>query len=401
LGAGSQIVVGSGTNSAHTELGWSTKSESGGTANHSQGAYVGDGTITVSGTYYGFLDEVYRIIISNDNDETRGIGAAAKGGSNTYAGTFTTGGVFNAASDIQYVISIDTTNGTTMGAGTTNVPTMSWDTGGGGDDSTAAVELLYPGHWYNVGTKGLMVKFTDAVFNTIDPAWTIQCRKPDYATGSNASAPIGSAEFIWSSDRGDMSASPIATSSGYVNLGLRGVQIKFAGSSCAAGDEYLVLCSAPIPYAYDITSLNYGNVTVSTESPVKSVNFEVESGAVQMSTVKFGLQNNGTFSHHEAGNSDTKFRFGTVGPGNNSGAGTYTMTEWYPDIVAADIDSDVPPNYLYATEDNLPVVATADASEEVGNVGLVADPVWLNILLGASETGANSTINYRLYFDYS
>jgi len=27
--------------------------------------------------------------------------------------------------------------------------------------------------------------------------------------------------------------------------------------------------------------------------------------------------------------------------------------------------------------------------------------LWLNIRLGASETGANSSINYRLYFDYS
>jgi hypothetical protein len=131
--------------------------------------------------------------------------------------------------------------------------------------------------------------------------------------------------------------------------------------------------------------------------------FEIESGAAQMSTVKFGLQNHGSFSHHNAGNSDTYFRFGTVGPENVAGTGAINAIEWYPDITAADIDSDTPPSYLYATEDNLPVVSTADASEAIGNLGtgLVSDPIWLNIRLGSSETGANSTINYRLYFDYS
>jgi hypothetical protein len=52
----------------------------------------------------------------------------------------------------------------------------------------------------------------------------------------------------------------------------------------------------------------------------------------------------------------------------------------------------------------LPVVVDADNSETIGAshyMGMVADPVFLAIKLGASEVGANSTINYRLYFDYS
>jgi hypothetical protein len=74
--------------------------------------------------------------------------------------------------------------------------------------------------------------------------------------------------------------------------------------------------------------------------------------------------------------------------------------EWYPNIVAADIDNDVPPEYLYSTDDNLLVVATADDSKAVGSLGLCSDPIWFNIRLGASETGSNSSLNYRLYFDY-
>jgi hypothetical protein len=406
LGSSSSVTVAtSGTNTAHAVLGFGTKTETGGSATSNTFA----GTISVSGTYYGFFDETYSIVISNDNDAVRGIGTATKGGSNTYAGTLTTGGVFNGAADNNYVIEIDVTNGTTMGAGTGNVPRMRWTASALGDGQTDWTELLYPDYWYNVGAYGVMVKFTDAVFNTVNPAWTINCYKPDYAQGTNASAAVGVAEYVWSSDRGDMSGGTRGTSvsGSYTRLGTRGLYIRFdngVGTNLAAGDEFFIICKPPEPSSYNITSLNYGNVTVSTESPLKSVMFEIESGAAQMSTVKFGLQSHGSFSHHDAGNSDTYFRFGTVGPDNTAGGSPITGQEWRAGIAATDIDSDVPPSYLYATEDNLAVVATADASEAVGNYplrGMTSDPMWLNIRLGSSETGANSTINYRLYFDYS
>ncbi len=403
LGSSSSVTVAtSGTNSAHAILGFSTKTEAGGSATSN----TFNGTISVSGTYYGFFDETYSVVISNDNIAVRGIGTATKGGSNTYAGTLTTGGVFNGGADNNYVIEINVANGTTMGAGTANVPRMRWTASALGDGQTDWTELLYPDYWYNVGAYGVMVKFTDAVFNTINPAWTINCSAPDYAQGSNATAPVGTAEFVWSSDRGDDSgASRGTTSSGTTRLGTRGLYIGFTGTNnLSAGDEFFVICKPPEPASYNITSLNYGNVTVSTESTLRAVMFEIESGATQMSTVKFGLQSNGSFSHHDAGNLDTDFRFGTVGPANNAGGSPMTGQEWRSGIAATDIDSDTPPSYLYATEDNLSVVATADASEAVGNYplrGMTSDPMWLNIKLGSSETGSNSTINYRLYFDYS
>lgn len=400
LGSGSSATVTSGTDDARTVLGFSTKSEVGGSA--TSNTFTGEASI--SGTYYGFFDEIYKVVITNDHEEVRGI-ATPTHTAGSYAGTLTTGGVYNGAQDDLYTIAINTTNGSTMGAGTGNVPSMSWTDSGNDTESTVNTELLYPDYWYKVGTRGLMIKFTDAVFS--GDTWTIQCRMPDYAEGTNASAPVGTAEYAWSSDRGDMSTTAITTVTGsHTRLGSRGLNIQFieGGNNLYAGDEFYVICAAPKPSSYNISSLNYGNVTVSTESAVKSVMFEIESGAVQMSTVKFGLQNHGTFSHHDAGNSDTYFRFGTVGPGNNAGGAPVNGIEWYPNIVAGDIDNDTPPSYLYATEDNLPVVATADLSEAVGNYpicGLTSDPMWLNIRLGASETGANSTINYRLYFDYS
>lgn len=407
LGSSSSVnVTLEGTNSGASILGFGTVTEQGGIA--STNNFSGD--VTVSGTYYGFYDETYKIMITNDNyAETvvapRGVGTPSKDTSNSYDGTLTTGGVFSGGSDITYTISIDVTNGTTMGGGTGNVPRMSW-TSSGGDSSTVATELLYPNHWYKVGDFGLMIKFSDAVFNQSNPGWTINCKKPDYVGGTNASAPVGIAEYVWSSDRGDMSTAPVVTSSGaFTQLGTRGLQIKFnpdgSPDNFNAGDIFYVICKAPQPSNYNITSLNYGNVTVSTESDVKCVVFEVESGAVEVSTVKFGLQSHGTFTHHDAGNGDTKFRFGTVGPDNTSGINPNNGIEWYPGITAGDIANDTPPSYLFHTQSNLSVVSTADNSESIGNTGLVSDPMWVNIRLGSSETGANSTINMRLYFDYS
>jgi hypothetical protein len=378
-------------------LGFADYYNTGGSAD-SNTSYTG--TVTLSGTYNGFFDEVYRVVVSTST--TNGIGIPSKGGSNTYDGVMTTGGIFNGPSDITYTLSIDVTNGTTMGAGTGNVPTLSW-TSTSTDDSDAATELLYPDHWYNVGSHGVMVKFTDAVFNTVNPAWTIACTAHTEASPGNATAAVGSARYIWGSDRGDDSSGPIQTvSGGWTRLGSRGLWINFGyGGVLGAKYEFYVICTPPQPQSYDITGLNFGNTTVSTESDLKCVMFEIVSGAVEMSSVKFGLQNHGSFSHHNAGNSDTYFRMGTVGPSNTAGTGDEDGLEWRTNVVAGDIDSDTPPSYLYATEDNLSVVATADLSESIGNVGLVSDPVWVNIRLGNSESGANSSISYRLYFDYS
>lgn len=406
LGSSSSVAVSSGTNTAHLELGWGTKTQVGGSNNNPATGSLNNynGGVTVSGSYSGFFDEVYTIVVCN----AWTIGSPVKGGSNTYTGSITTGGVYNNSSDLSYTINISTANGTTMGAGSGNVPQMSWTSTGGADDSVTPVELLYADYYYKVGTKGLMVKFTDAVFNTVTTAWTVDCTSPDYTHGSNTQGAAGAAYYIWGSTRGDdlRSGSPILTSqTALTRLGTRGLYIKFLGdNNFQAGDQFSIMCTPPQPTAYNITNLNYGNVTVSTESPVKAVIFEIVAGAVDLSTVKFGLQSHGTFTHHNANNSDTYFRFGTVGPGQPSGSSPINGLEWRTNVAASDIANDIPPSYLYATKANLGVVSDADNSEDVGSSdhgGMVSDPIWVNCKLGASEVGANSTINYRVYFDYS
>lgn len=407
-GSTASVTVVSGTNTAHLELGWGTKTEVGGSNNNPATAALNqyDGGVTTSGTYGGFFDEEYTIVISN----SWGINAPVKGGSNTYTGTLTTGGHFNNSSNITYTINISTTNGTTMGGGAGNVPVLTWTSTGGLDDSAAGVELLYQNYFYKIGTKGLMVKFTDAVFNHCPagtPAWTVECLAPQYTHGTNTQGAAGSAQYVWGSNRGDSSGnSPVTTSStSYTRLGSRGLYIMFTGSNLfRAGDQFKVICTGPQPQSYDITNLNYGNVTVSTESAVKCIMFEIVSGAVELSTVKFGLQSNGSFQHHMNNNSDTFFRFGTVGPGYSAGSAPIDGIEWRQNVNASDISNDIPPAYLYSSEDNLSVVSNADTSESIGSssyFGMTSDPVFVNIKLGASEVGANSSIEFRTYFDFS
>jgi hypothetical protein len=410
IGASSSVTVASGSNTAHLTLGFTAAAGTGGSATGFGGtAYTFNGDVLTSGTWYGFWDETYMIMIGEDEagaQNAHGITSTVKGG--TYAGTMTTAGIYTDTLHTAdtYVINIDTTNGTTVGAGAGNVPR--YKVTGHNDDNNPSnwVDILYADYWYPVGTQGVKVKWTDAVFNTVATGWTVNVEAPQYAGGTTTSLPQGLAKYVWASNRGDDSLNnPITTiSGGYTRLGTRGLYVTFSGSTdLAAREVYFVMCRAPQPASYAITQLNYGNVTVSTESPVKSVAFEIMSGAYEISSVKFGLQNEGSFSHHDTGDGDTEFRFGTVGPENNAGSVPTDGQEWWPDIAATDIDSDTPPAYLYATEDDLAEVASADLSEDVGSqqTYLQADPIWLCIRLGANETGANSTINYRLYFDYS
>lgn len=400
LGAGSQVTVSSGVNTAYNTLGFDSNTVVAGSSHsYKSGGNSYDGNISVSGTWEGQFDEIYTIIINKELT----IGSPTKGGSNNYSGTFTVGGQYSYSEDTTYTISIDTTNGATAGGGTGNVPTFSW-TNTGTADSGGPVEILYTDHWYSVGTRGLKVKWTDAVFNTCDPAWTVGCTHPTYAAGSNTSAPPGTALYIWTSDRGDECSAPITSSdTTYTRLGSRGAYIKFGGGSTdlEAGDEFRVVCTAPQPSAYDITNLNYGNVTVTTDSPVKCVLFEIMAGAVTMTSVKFGLQSHGTFDYHGTG--DTYFRFGSIGAANTAGSSPEDGKEWRINVQPSDINSDTPPVYLNKTKANLQVVSTADDSESIGNYnnGLVSDFVFLCIHLGSDETGSNSGINYRCYFDFS
>jgi hypothetical protein len=410
-GSTSTVAIAAGDSSVLSILGLnSTATENGVDAHEGSGAASNNaaytGSVTISGTYRGAFDDEYNVVICN----TQPIGSVSYGGGNTYgvanAGVATPGGFWNAATTETYTVTISTSNGAVVGAGTGNVPTFTV-TSTQSDTVSTPQELLYANEIYYIGTRGLTLRFTDAPFGHGD-TFTIVCTAQTTVDGSNAAAAVATAKYHYRSRLGDDSTSATTTSTVGTALGRKGVTIAFSNSgSLTARDEFRVICRGPTPEAYGVTSMVYGNVTVTTESPVKAHQFEIMSGAVDMSSVKFSLQSHGTFAHHDAGNSDTFFRFGTAGFGQKGdGTAANNGVEWTTNVLASDLataksfGNTGAPIMLAATVPDLAVVSSADDAEDVGNRSLVSDFIWTNIRLGAEESGANSTINYRLYFDY-
>lgn len=360
------------------------------------------GTASVSGTYRGAFDDTYQLTIGTNQL----IGSATNGGGNTYgvgnAGVASAGGFWNGDTDETYTVTIATTNGQTVGGGTGNVPTFTV-TSDQSDNIATAQEILYPDEPYYIGTRGLTLNWTDAPFGSGD-TFSIVCTKP--TTGGGA---VTTAVYHYRSLLGDDSSASTTTSVGGDALGRKGLTIGFSNSGVLTErDEFKVVCTGPTPEAYGITNMVYGNVTVTTESAIQAHQFEIMSGAVDMSSVKFSLQNHGTFAHHDAGDSDTFFRFGTAGFGTpGDGTAANNGPEWTTSVTASDLataktsGNTGAPLHLDSTVPDLAVVSSADNAEAVGNRSMVSDFIWTGIRLGAQESGANSSMNYRLYFDFT
>lgn len=398
---------------ARTLLGWDTETASAGTSKSN--TYLGGGgTVSVGGTYKGLYDDEYVVICTNFAN----VGTPAViGAEHSFTGTITAAGPWSYSEDEVYTITINTANGSIMGGGTGNVPRITNVTSDWSDDDSSTVELLYPDYWYKIGSRGLQVKFSDGVFDGgPDDVLTIQISCTDTQEDAGGGASTGTvgtnAKFIVRSKRGDDYLNGTPTTPVFLNdsqsyeIGTRGLTINFVDNqTIAAGDRFTVIGRAVRPSSGDagVTQINYGNVTVSTESPVKVVQFELMSGAVLLNDCKFGLYDHGTFQHHYANDSDTLMHFGTVGAGHPS---PDDGDEWTTGVSATDINSNKvggstgTPESMWHTAANLAVVNSADDSEAVGNEGLISDPIWLGIKVGASETGA-TTVTYRMFFDFS
>jgi len=408
-GGSSAVAVTAGDSDARSILGLSSTSAVAGDDYHTDysrvlstgnnAAYTG--SITVSGTYGGLLDEEYHVLICDAQPLS-----VTPGGGNTYAGTVSVTGDYNHDTACSYTVTIDASGGNeVMNAGTGSVPTFTVnDTGGLNDDIATGQEILFSDNYYYVGTTGALLKWSDAQFGDGD---TFTVTSTPASAGGGA---VGVATYMWTSNRGDNATSTSTTSATLGSVGTKGVQMAWSDSgTLTAKDSWRILCRAPHPEAYGVTSMSYGNVTVTTRSPVKVHQFEIMSGAKVLSNVKFSLNNDGTFSHHDAGDGDTEFHFGTVGPANRAdgAGGAATGVEWHAGVAASDIGQDKTggntgaPTYLWASKKDLAVVSDADSAETVGNTDLASDALFTAIKLGASETGSNSGIVYRCYFDYS
>jgi len=401
LGTTSSVAVANGSNDCLHVLGMAspqggplTVNTVNGAADANNAAYTGQ--TTISGLYKGQFSDIYTVMVGTQHP----VSEAAGSGTNTYAGTVTTAGDWNEATAEVYTVTVSTANGSVMNNGSNNVPTFTVTSTQGDNIPATATELLYSDFYYNIGTKGMRMKFSDAPFGNGD-SFTVSGTVILKANGASDSAAVGTAQYIWSSLREGKETTPTTSQVTGTAVGNKGLTIAFSDSGVlTARDEFRVIASGPQPTTLGVTTLNFGSVTVSTYSPAKAVWFQLVSGATVLSSPKFGLQSHGTAQHHESGNNDTLFAFGNAGKATPASDGT----EWHQSVdPSTDLASDTPPAYLAATDDNLLVVSTAGASETIGVADgeMITDFIWLAVKLGAVETGANSTIIWRVYYDFS
>jgi len=361
------------------------------------------GSVSVSGTSFkGAWDEWVAVAVNSDGGSGQGTAAIITHASGTYPGTVTLGGVYNYSDDTVYHVQVSVSGSASYMTGVKDaVPLMTWyGTGGDTTMSGSAIQLLYADQPYPLGNKGLWIKFSNSPFSYPGDAWMISAS--GILDGSNYQWGSAMRKIIWSSHKGDTEWTQQSTSTygNYFRVGRGGVYIAANQDyNVAPGDTLRVRVPGPVPYLFDTSSINLGNITVTTTSSIFAIRFDLIAGAVELTNVKYSLLSNGGMGYHDGTN--TAFRYGTVGRGNKATATLYDV-EWWNGVTAADM---VPPqpSYLYDIDANLTVVSTADDSKSIGIDpfdALCSDYIFGAIQLGADESG-QKTVVYRCYFDYS
>ena len=364
------------------------------------------GSISVSGTSFaGAWDEYTVVAINSDAGLGQGSARLITHASGTYPGTVTLGGIYNHSTSTTYHVTVTTSGSASYMNGVLNaVPTMSWyvDYGSGDVSASGTTQLLYPKLPYPLGTKGLWIKFSNAPFGYPGDAWQIQASGIIAPTGYDYQWGSAMRKVIWSSIKGDVQWNYQSTQTygNYFPIGTKGIYVAANQNyNVSPGDTFRFRVPGPVPYNYDLTSINLGNITVTTSSRVFCARFDLIGGATELTTVKFSLLDDGGMAYHDGIN--TAIRFGTVGPGQPAVTQSYQV-EWWNQVNVQDL---VPPqpSYLYAINANLTEVSTADDSQVIGVDpfdALISDYIFSAVMLGADESG-QKTMVYRCYYDYT
>jgi hypothetical protein len=362
------------------------------------------GSMSVSGTSFAGAYDVYTVMaVNSDSGANQGTAEILTHASGSYPGTLTLGGVYNHGDYTTYHITVTVSGSSSYMTGVKgSVPVLSYYGIGGDTTSSGNIDLLYPNYPYPIGEKGLWAKFSNAPFSYPGDAWSIKASGVLTPSGYNYQWGSAMRKVIWSSLRGDTewTQQSTATFGNYFRVGRKGIYISANQDySVAPGDMLYIRLPGPVPYRYDISSVDLGNITVTTASRVFPIRFDLIGGAVELTNVKWSLLNNGGMGYHDGTN--TRFPYGTVGAGQPAVNTDYDV-EWWNDTNVQDL-TPPKPDYLYEVDNNLTVVSTADDSKTIGIdpfEGLISDYIFNAVQLGADESG-QKTVIYRCYFDYT
>jgi hypothetical protein len=266
------------------------------------------GSVSVSGIYTGMTNDTYWIMCSGNN-----IFTVTPNPSNIYKGSIEVAGTFLSSSSINYTIAINTTNGNIANQGwgfTPKFTVSSTDT----DDTPVACDLLSYGVWYEIGNKGVKIRFTEYPFGNGD-SFTIDCLAPQTADGTNNTANSDEATFIVMSNEGVIQSPTLLTYvddpyTPYYKLTLeKGLEVNFESGTFTKGDTFVV--KAYMDTYYEYGDVNLGLIGTGEVGGCVGVRVIIKEGAYKLDWCKIGFSDKKEIV--SLGYNKTEMRSGTVG----------------------------------------------------------------------------------------
>ncbi len=334
------------------------------------------GNVSASGTYTGLSDDIYWIVVSGNS-----ITSVTPGSNNVYQGSVTVAGAYRATTNTTYTITIDTTNGNIAEAGIGYVPTFSVSSTDTDDSPTDKAILVYNA-WYEIGDKGLRIKFSEHPFGHND-TFQIDCLAPQTADGTNNTANEIAAKFVVMSLDG-INTSPVTLISGNLLLP-KGITISFTSGTFEKGDLF-VLKAYPDNFE-EVNDLRLGIVDVGYRTDWKPARLIIKEGMMRFRFCKVGRLDNGDLVEVDYGGTEPKL--GVLGKDTVSNNNNEVLT------TGAQASVSLSDFYYYL-----------DFWEEGYYVDLGTDifsssPFYMLLETSDNEVTMTTTINLGFYYNYS
>jgi hypothetical protein len=348
------------------------------------GANSYEGDISINGLYTGITNDTYWVKCSGNNLFT-----VTPDPSNIYQGTMEVAGTFNFSSSTTYTITIDTVNGNMTNQGKGFVPLFTVASTGD-DDLPVACEIFSCNAWYEIGNKGVRVRFTDYPFGDND-SFQIDCLIPQTADGSNNTANADEATFIVTSNEGVMQSPTLLTFvddpyTPYYKLVLaKGLEIYFEDEAFTKNDTFMV--KAYMDTYYETINLNLGLVGIGEMSNVVGIRVIIKEGGNVLKWCKFSFLDKKELT--EIGYGKTEFRAGTIGKINSKNSNEIVTTN-NPTTVVTQFN-----NYLNYWELGYYYDAVG-----CGDPLFTSDPLFFIFKASEEETTQLITPSFKIYYFY-
>lgn len=375
------LSIGTPSNNGASTLGFSTVT----TSNGSTGTNGYNGSVTLNGLYTGLDNIFFWVKVSGNN-----IFTLTPNATNFYKGSVIVSGNFNSVTSIQYTITISTLNSNKSLSGIGNNPTFSV-TSTGGDSSPSNMEIVAYDAWYEIGTKGVRIKFSDYAFGNGD-SFIIDCVSPQTANGITSTAAADTVKFVvLSNDRIQLSVTTLTYTDGaspYYKLQLEnGIELRFENNLTklfTTGDTFLV--QAYMDIHSDVYTVDLGITGAGEESVVHGLRVIAKEGIYKINTCKIGISNPGPLLQQGIGK--TEYRVGVLGKIQSKLSNEIITTN-----VAADVISQF---YSYVSYLDTDVYITL----QTGNPIFATDAFYLVLKPDEAEITQSFLGNMKVYFNY-